>query len=1050
MASLVQRLRQARQGRKSSQRASKRGQASRSTARGTRKFRMESLESRQLLSVAPSLPGAWELCSEEMTTSCYVGDLGNSSDATDIVIGGAQVDSGDSGLGTNSAPLAQDDAYSIRSNQQIGANVLANDSDTDGDPLTVRLVAGAEHGQLQLADDGRFTYVPQVDFEGEDTFVYQASDGQADSAPATVRIAVAHVVVANAAPTATDDSYTVAEDGVLSIDAGGVLANDGDSDGDSLAAALIAPPKYGTLILGTDGSLQYTPNDDYHGVDTFTYAADDGTSLSQEATVTIEVTAVNDSPVAGDDSYDMNEGEVLSVGDGGVLANDTDIDGDTLVATVVNGPSHGSLELNPDGSFEYTPEAGFYGDDSFTYVAGDGEVESNLATVTVSIAAVNDAPTSADDIYSVIAGETLSVAEGGVLANDSDADGDSLSAAVVAEPANGVLVLNADGSFQYTPADGFVGDDSFTYLASDGQAESNLATVTVSVIRPNSAPVAADDAYSVIAGETVSVAEGGVLANDSDADGDSLSAVVVAEPANGVLVLNADGSFQYTPAEGFVGDDSFTYLASDGQAESNLATVTVSVIRPNSAPVAADDAYSAVAGETVSVAEGGVLANDSDGDGDSLSAVVVAEPANGVLVLNADGSFQYTPAEGFVGDDSFTYLASDGQAESNLATVTVSVIRPNSAPVAADDAYSVAPGETLAVAEGGVLANDSDGDGDSLAAVVLTEPAHGTLVLNADGSFQYTPAEGFVGDDSFTYLASDGQAESEPAEVVIAVRQTTMRIHLEVSGSAFGSQAGPIWGGSTFWVNAYVEDLRDLPQGVVGGAVDVLFDTLALTPTGNVAYGEAFSQFQQGTADDAAGVIDEAGALTTTGGIGVDASAPFVAWQFRRDGEGAPDDANHHVTFSIAPAGGDSTIMPSNFALVGQEDGADWSSVELGAAQIDLYLGDFTADGAVNHYDLAMWIPQMTAGSEASLNPLFDLDGDAAVDAADLDLLLSRMYEPVMPESPQTVASTDDIFAEDFDWADTRVSSGAQLASAPLKLKAIDSAMEGEDLWRWG
>ena len=819
---------------------------------------MESLESRQLLSVAPSLPGAWELCSEEMTTSCYVGDLGNSSDATDIVIGGAQVDSGDSGLGTNSAPLAQDDAYSIRSNQQIGANVLANDSDTDGDPLTVRLVAGAEHGQLQLADDGRFTYVPQVDFEGEDTFVYQASDGQADSAPATVRIAVAHVVVANAAPTATDDSYTVAEDGVLSIDAGGVLANDGDSDGDSLAAALIAPPKYGTLILGTDGSLQYTPNDDYHGVDTFTYAADDGTSLSQEATVTIEVTAVNDSPVAGDDSYDMNEGEVLSVGDGGVLANDTDIDGDTLVATVVNGPSHGSLELNPDGSFEYTPEAGFYGDDSFTYVAGDGEVESNLATVTVSIAAVNDAPTSADDIYSVIAGETLSVAEGGVLANDSDADGDS------------------------------------------------------------------------------------------------------------------------------------------------------------------------------------------------LSAVVVAEPANGVLVLNADGSFQYTPAEGFVGDDSFTYLASDGQAESNLATVTVSVIRPNSAPVAADDAYSVAPGETLAVAEGGVLANDSDGDGDSLAAVVLTEPAHGTLVLNADGSFQYTPAEGFVGDDSFTYLASDGQAESEPAEVVIAVRQTTMRIHLEVSGSAFGSQAGPIWGGSTFWVNAYVEDLRDLPQGVVGGAVDVLFDTLALTPTGNVAYGEAFSQFQQGTADDAAGVIDEAGALTTTGGIGVDASAPFVAWQFRRDGEGAPDDANHHVTFSIAPAGGDSTIMPSNFALVGQEDGADWSSVELGAAQIDLYLGDFTADGAVNHYDLAMWIPQMTAGSEASLNPLFDLDGDAAVDAADLDLLLSRMYEPVMPESPQTVASTDDIFAEDFDWADTRVSSGAQLASAPLKLKAIDSAMEGEDLWRWG
>ncbi|QIB64750.1 tandem-95 repeat protein [Kineobactrum salinum] len=162
-----------------------------------------------------------------------------------------------------------------------------------------------------------------------------------------------------------------------------------------------------------------------------------------------------------------------------------------------------------------------------------------------------------------------------------------------------------------------------------------------------------------------------VLANDSDADGDSLTAVLVGSPQNGSLVLNASGSFSYTPNEGFAGEDSFTYRASDGQAQSNVATVTLTVAEPeNRAPQAvADDFGSDFAGANV-------LANDSDPDGDSLTAILVNSTSNGSLQLNADGSFSYTPNTGYVGPDSFSYRASDGELNSDVVTVNLSVPTP--------------------------------------------------------------------------------------------------------------------------------------------------------------------------------------------------------------------------------------------------------------------------------------------------------------------------------------------------------------------------------------
>lgn len=285
---------------------------------------------------------------------------------------------------------------------------------------------------------------------------------------------------------------------------------------------------------------------------------------------------------------------------------------------------------------------------------------------------------------------------------------------------------------------------------------------------PNVAPVAGADDYTINSDHTLVVdAEHGVLANDHDAEGANLTLELVDGPANGTLTLNADGSFTYVPNPGFTGQDTFTYRISDGLL-STVGSVTLSVGQ-NRAPVAANDAYELDAGETLTVnALAGVLANDSDLDQDNLTVSLGEAPEHGDLVLNADGSFTYIPDAGFSGEDVFTYIVSDG-AISRTATVRLNVVNPNVAPDAVADVYEVSRNGTLDVgALQGVLANDTDANGNALTAAILQGPRHGTFVFRPDGSFVYVPDPGFFGEDSFTYSASDGQL-SDAVTVTIKV-----------------------------------------------------------------------------------------------------------------------------------------------------------------------------------------------------------------------------------------------------------------------------------------
>ena len=403
---------------------------------------------------------------------------------------------------------------------------------------------------------------------------------------------------------------------------------------------------------------------------------------AQAWAVTINVTAVNDAPVAVDDAYSTSEDVALAVPAPGVLGNDTDPDGDALTAALVSGPAHGSLSLNANGSFSYTPDANYSGPDSFTYQASDGDTNSTVATVSILVSAVNDPPVGLPDSYSTDEDTVLVVPAPGVLGNDTDADGDELFAATVTigpgtppeySPQHGTVELDADGSFIYTPDPGYSGPDSFAYRANDGQSSSPPTLVSITVNAVNDAPVAADDAYSTSEDVALVVPAPGVLGNDTDADGDALTAILVTGPANGAVVVNGDGSFTYTPAANFAGTDSFTYQASDGSSlPSNTATVTINVTAVNDAP-------------TVGVAPGGsCAANDRSGTL-NLTVTDVDDPAAG-LTLSASSSNQAlvpndhlvfggtgatrnltaTTVSGRTGTAVVTVIVSDGHATSSV------------------------------------------------------------------------------------------------------------------------------------------------------------------------------------------------------------------------------------------------------------------------------------------------------------------------------------------------------------------------------------------------
>ena len=628
----------------------------------------------------------------------------------------------------NDKPLALDQA--LTTPEETSLAITLTGTDPDGDPLTYFTVTNPSNGTLS-GTAPNLTYTPNVNFNGSDSFTFNVSDGiySADA----VGVITITVTPVNDAPIANNQTVTTAEDTPI-----GITLTGSDVDGSPLTYTVQAQPLHGSLS-GSGASLTYSPALNYNGPDNFTFVVNDGTVNSTTAIVTITVTPVNDAPVANNQSVTVIEDTPKAI-----ALTATDPDGNTLIYSIVSPPSNGTLS-GSGANFTYTPALNYNGGDSFTFKVNDGTTDSNIATVTITVTPVNDAP--------IANNQTVTTAEDtpiGITLTGSDVDGNPLTYTVQAQPLNGFL-SGSGASLTYTPALNYNGPDNFTFVVNDGTVNSTTAIVTITVTPVNDAPVANNQSVTVIEDTPKAIA-----LTATDPDGNTLIYSIVSAPTNGTL-SGSGANFTYTPALNYNGGDSFTFKVNDGTTDSNIATVTITVTPVNDAPIANN--------QTVTTAEDtpiGITLTGSDVDGSPLTYTVQAQPLHGSL-SGSGASLTYSPALNYNGPDNFTFVVNDGTVNSTTAIVTITVTPVNDAPVANNQSVTVIEDTPKAIA-----LTATDPDGNTLIYSIVSPPSNGTL-SGSGANFTYTPALNYNGGDSFTFKVNDGTTDSNIATVTITV-----------------------------------------------------------------------------------------------------------------------------------------------------------------------------------------------------------------------------------------------------------------------------------------
>jgi hypothetical protein len=538
-------------------------------------------------------------------------------------------------------------------------------------------------------------------------------------------------------PRAADDLAMTLEDMAVEIP---VLANDSHPLSLALRVDHLGRPAQGRASLGPAGVVTYTPKPDFHGEDSFTYLAADGRDGLAMATVQVQVLPVPDPPVAGEDRASLDEDTPVELD---VLANDMDADNDPLAIVRFTAPTNGVVALTAEARLRYTPATNWFGADGFTYTATDPGGAEATAAVTLAVKPANDPPFAPDQTYTINRNTSQDVF---YLA--SDPDGDPLSFTILDEPRHAEL-WTYPSIATYYPYKGFAGDDFFTYVASDGTLTSRLARVAFRVLEVNNPPETEPLELATRMNRPLSFAF-----KARDPDGDALSFEIVTPPGRGTLVP-AGTNFVYTPEPGFLGEDPFSFRASDGQDFGPETPARVTVTDKNTAPVARPSTVELRVNTPTEI-----VLQATDGEGDPLSFTIVTNPVAGRLT-GPGPAMLFTPDTDYVGPDRFSFQVSDAEFTSEPATVTLHVVPRNRKPLANNQTLELPAGEPTLI-----LFDLRDPDGDPLRVAILKGPRLGRL-FGLGTNFVYTPRTGLPGLDSFTYKAWDGLIYSETRTVFL-------------------------------------------------------------------------------------------------------------------------------------------------------------------------------------------------------------------------------------------------------------------------------------------
>ncbi|MEZ9399963.1 tandem-95 repeat protein [Vibrio cyclitrophicus] len=655
----------------------------------------------------------------------------------------------------NDAPeVEQDLAYIMDEDGSITftqEQLLEYASDVDGDELVASNVQVGADATVQDNGDGTFTVVPSADFNGELDLTFDISDGQ-DTVSSAIDLTVRPI---NDAPVPEDKTFEIEEDGTLIFTDADLLTGATDIEGDNLTVEGVTYDGGDGILTDNDnGTYTFAPNENFNGDVNFSFDVSDGTD-TVSANIDVSVAAVDDAPVSGDLAYSVDEDGSIRLSQEQLLSQASDVEGDDLTASGLTVGGDATVTQNDDGSFTITPDENFNGDIDINFDISDG-TNTVQASADLTVNPVNDLPVPQDQQFSIAEDGTLQFTDSDLLTGATDIEGDDLTVEGISyEGTDGVLTDHGDGSYSFAPNENFNGEVNFSFDVSDG-TDTVSANIDVSVTPENDPPVAGSTSYTVNEDNSITISDAQLLATSSDIEGDVSIDSVTYSGSDGVLEINGNGTYTFSPNENFSGEIALDVVVTDEEGATDATTAGITVLEVNDPPVAGPTSYTIDEDSVLTFNESQVLLNASDVEGDVELVGISYDGPDGIFSVNGDGTCSYAPNENFNGQVQLGVTIRDEDGAEVDTVINVDVLPINDAPVSGDLAYNVNEDGSITLSQEQLLSQASDVEGQDLTASDLTVDGNATVTANDDGSFTIVPEANFNGDIDIQFNITDG------------------------------------------------------------------------------------------------------------------------------------------------------------------------------------------------------------------------------------------------------------------------------------------------------